>query len=319
MPWTYENLIGNTPLVELKNSSPMDNIKLFAKLEMYNPTRSIKDRIALHIINEAEREGKLKPGMTIIEATSGNTGASLALVGVARGYRVCVTTPDKTSFEKIKLMQAYGAEVTICKGKTHDEPDHYTSVATALHQQTAHSYMIDQYNNPANIAAHYLTTGPEIWQQMRGEIDYVIVCASSGGTATGVARYLKEKNNAIKIIVPDPVGSVYYDYFKTGKLPEMPRPTYLTQGAGKDYLCSCMDFSVIDEIVQFTDNQMFTGVSTLIQRERLLVGETAGAVYYVATELASKLSKKSANIVMIFPDAGEKYLQTYGQNFLAPS
>jgi cystathionine beta-synthase len=310
---TYDHLIGNTPLLELNSPSNSNGVRLFAKLEMYNPTRSIKDRIALHMINEAEKKGLLRPGMTIIEPTSGNTGASLALVGVSRGYSVTITTPQKTSSEKIELMRMYGAEVHVCQGKTSSDPDHYFNQAKTLLKEIKSSVMLDQYNNPANIEAHFQGTGPEIWTQLNGKIDYLVACASSGGTVSGVAKYLKSKNPSIQVIVPDPIGSIYFDYFKTKSVNLDVVKPYLTQGAGKDTLCGCMDFSVIDEMVQFTDENMFWGVSTLLQKDRLFVGETSGAAFYAANQLAKSL-KKPANIVVIFPDGGEKYLSVYKEN-----
>lgn len=310
---SYERLIGNTPLIELNSQPNSNGVRLFAKLEMYNPTRSIKDRIALHMIKEAEKKGLLRPGMVIVEPSSGNTGASLALVGISRGYSVKIATPVKTSPEKIELMRAYGADIIVCQGKKISDSDHYINYAKQLLKEIKSSVMLDQYNNPANIEAHYQGTGPEIWSQLNGKIDYIVVCASSGGTATGVAKYLKSKNPAIQVVVPDPIGSVYFDYFKTKRINlDIVKP-YKTQGSGNDHLCGCVDFSLIDEMIQFSDENMFWGVSTLLQKERLLVGETSGAAFYVAHQIASNL-KKPANIVIIFPDGGEKYLSVYQEN-----
>lgn len=307
---SYERLIGNTPLVELNNQSNSTGVRLFAKLEMYNPTRSIKDRIALYMIKDAEKKGLLRPGMVIVDPSSGNTGASLACVGVSRGYSVTITTSEKTSPEKIELMRAYGADVVICRGKTSADPNHYVNHAKTLLKEIKSSVMLDQYNNPANIEAHYQGTGPELWSQLDGKIDYLVACASSGGTVTGVARYLKSKNPSIQVVVPDPIGSVFFDYFKTKHINLDVIKPYKTQGAGNDRLCSCVDFSVIDDIIQFSDENMFWGVNTLLQKERLLVGETSGAAFYVAHQLANTL-KKPANIVVLFPDGGEKYLSVY--------
>ncbi|MBS0654464.1 MAG: cysteine synthase family protein, partial [Verrucomicrobia bacterium] len=300
----------NTPLIELQSQSSPSGARLFAKLEMYNPTRSIKDRIALHMIKEAERKGVLRPGMHIVDPSSGNTGASLALVGIARGYSVTITVPEKTSPEKIALMQAYGATIRVCPGKKSADPDHYVTYAKTLLKEIPSAVMLDQYNNPANIEAHYQGTGPEIWSQLDGKIDYLVACSSSGGTVTGVARYLKSKNPNLQIVVPDPIGSIYYDYFTTKRINLKLVKPYITQGAGNDHLCSCVDFSVIDAMVQFSDENMLWGVNTLLQKERLLVGETAGAAFYVAHKLAQTV-KSPANIVVIFPDGGEKYLSVY--------
>lgn len=310
---SFEQLIGNTPLIKLNGNYRNTGVQLFAKLEMYNPTRSIKDRIALQMINDAEKKGLLRPGMTIVDPTSGNTGASLACIGVSRGYRVIITTPAKTSPEKIQLMRLYGAEIHICKGEKSTEPDHYMNRAKTLLKEIESSMMLDQYNNPANVEAHYQGTGPEIWSQTDGKIDYLVACASSGGTVSGVANYLKSKNPDIQVIVPDPIGSIYYDYFKTKRINLNAVKPYRTEGAGKDSLCDCFDFSLIDDMIPFSDEDMFWGVNTLLHKERLLVGESSGAAYYAANQLANTL-KKPANVVLIFPDGGEKYLSIYQEN-----
>jgi cystathionine beta-synthase len=308
------SLIGNTPLVELKSCSYAKGVRLFAKLEMVNPTRSVKDRIALQMIEEAEKKGVLRPGMTLVEPTSGNTGASLAYVGVSRGYSVKITTPPKTNADKTDLMRMYGAEVIVCPGSKSSDADHYIAYAKTLLDES--SVMLDQYNNPANIAAHYNGTGPEIWSSLEGKIDYLVACASSGGTVTGAGRYLKSKNRNIQVVVPDPIGSIHFHYFKTKQINLNLLKPYLTQGAGGDSLCGCLDFSVIDEMIPFSDENMFWGVSTLLQKERLFVGETSGAAFYAADQLAKKLNKP-ANIVLIFPDSGEKYMSVYKENELS--
>ena len=176
--------------------------------------------------------------------------------------------------------------------------------------------MLDQYNNPANIEAHYRGTGPEIWSMLKGKIDYLVACASSGGTVTGVAKYLKSKNPAIRVVVPDPIGSIHYEYFKTKRINLRSVKPYQTQGAGGDYLPGCLDFSLIDEMIPFSDENMIWGVTALLQKERLFVGETSGAAFFAANQLADSL-KKPANIVVIFPDGGEKYLSVYKENDLS--
>ena len=303
------SLIGDTPLIELKKfSNP--NARLFAKLEMFNPTHSIKDRIVSHIIHAAEHAGILKPGMTIIEATSGNTGAALAMIASMKVYSVILTTPGKTSPEKIAVMRSYGADVRVCPAAAKEgDPENYITLAKAIHQQTPNSFMLNQYNNPANIAAHYASTGPEIWEQMEGKVDYLIACGSSGGTITGVGRYLKERNPALKVIMPDPIGSIYYSYFKTKKMnPDHIKP-YKTEGVGKDFICDCMDFSILDDVIQFTDEDAFSSVKKLALEEGILAGGSSGAALFAANQLASQLTEP-AHIVVIFPDSGLKYVST---------
>ncbi len=280
---------------------------------MFNPTYSIKDRIVSYLIDEAEKQGLLIPGMTLIEATSGNTGAALAMIGAQKKYPVILTTPAKTSPEKIILMKAYGADVRISPASTtKNDSNHYVTAAKTLHQSLPHSFLLDQYNNPANIAAHYRFTGPEIWEQMHGKIDYLIACGSSGGTITGVGRFLKERNPHIKIIMPDPIGSVYYDYFKTGKIHDNHIKPYKLEGAGKDSICQCMDFSIIDDIIQITDENAYHAMTQLVTQEGIFAGGSSGAAFYAACTLANIL-KKPANIVIIFPDSGLKYLSSLKQ------
>jgi cystathionine beta-synthase len=304
---SFLNLIGNTPLVELKKIA-QGSARYFAKLEMLNPTYSIKDRLVLHIVNDAEQKGLLMPGMTLIEASSGNTGTSLAMLGALKQYPVIITTPAKTSAEKIAFMRAYGADVRISPvSAKKDDPAHYVTVAHALHQANPRSFLLNQYNNPANIEAHYTTTGPEIWDQTQGKIDYLIACSSSGGTLTGIGRYLKQKNPAIKIIMPDPVGSVYYDYFKTGKINPAHIKPYQLEGVGKDYICGCMDFSIIDDVIQLTDEDAFDAVKKLALCEGIFAGGSSGAALHVAHVIANQV-KTPVNIVIIFPDSGLKYL-----------
>ncbi|EKD73056.1 MAG: hypothetical protein ACD_45C00473G0010 [uncultured bacterium] len=300
------NLVGNTPLIELKSFSTQ-NARLFAKLEMFNPTCSIKDRIVLHILNQARQQELISPGATIIEATSGNTGAALAMMGAILGYKIILTTPEKTSRTKISAMQAYGADVRVCPNSAKEnEPEHYISLAKKLHATIPGSFMLNQYDNPANVEAHYLTTGPEIFTQMQGKIDYLVACGSSGGTVTGVGKFLKEHIPALKIIMPDPIGSVYYSYFKTGKENKNHIQSYAVEGVGKDMICSCMDFSLLDDVVQFTDKHAFAMVKKLALQEGIFAGGSSGAALYVS-DLIIKQSTKLINIVVVFPDSGLKY------------
>ena len=242
--------IGNTPLVELRNINPYPHVTILAKLEFFNPSGSIKDRIVFHIVSAAERSGLLKKGGTIIENTSGNTGAAVAMIAAYRGYRAILTMPDKVSREKQNALKAYGAEIIICPTSAKpDSPDHYVNVAKKLADETPNSFRINQYDNPKNPEAHYLSTGPEIWKQTRGKIDYFVASGSTGGTISGVGRFIKERNPLLKVIMLDPVGSIYYPYFKTGKLPEDGNCNYLLEGIGEDHLAKAMDFSIVGEKV----------------------------------------------------------------------
>lgn len=274
---------------------------------MVNPTLSIKDRMVSYMLNKAESNGEIKPGTTLIEASSGNTGCSLAMIGATRGYPVIITTTTKTSAEKITMIKSYGATVHVCDpALNEDNSDHYITLAKTLKKTLPNSYFLNQYNNIANREAHYHTTGPEIWNQTHGNIDYLVAAGSSGGTISGVGRYLKEKNPAINIILADPVGSCYYSYFKTGKINETEIKSYQVEGAGKDKLCACMDFSVIDDVIQFTDDQAFESVKALFLSDNIFSGGSSGGALFVAKQLGEYI-KKPATIVVILPDSGLKY------------
>lgn len=301
------DLIGNTPMQQLQT---YNESHIYAKLEMCNPTHSIKDRIAHYMIEQAEKKGLLNEHSTIVEASSGNTGASVAMVGQMKGYPVVLTAPDKASREKVALMQAYGADVRICPSSAAiGEYDNYITTAERLAHNIEGSYFVNQYNDEGNILAHYYYTGPEIWQQMNGAIDYLVACGGSGGTISGISRYLKEQNPDIQTIMADPLGSVYYGYFHRGYMDPNDIQDYLIEGAGKDSICDCMDFSVIDNAVQYTDQQAIDALKQLVQQDGVLAGGSSGGNLYVAHQIASQLDKP-ANIVVIFPDCGLKYLST---------
>ena len=300
-------LIGNTPLLKLNHfSDPNTGSNIFAKLEMFNPTLSIKDRIVLHMIEEAEKKGVLKPHATIVEASSGNTGTSLAMIGSIKGYRVIITTPAKTSDEKIALMRAYGADVRICPNVRHHHPEYYITQANAIVATIPGALMLNQYNNLENTRAHYLSTAQEIWAQTDGKIDYLVACASTGGTISGVGQFLKEKNPALKIIMPDPEGSGYFDYFYSGKIEPANIKPYQVEGAGKDYVCDCMDFSMVDEVIQFSDQCAFDSAKELALKEGIMAGGTSGGALSIAQKIAAR--EKDKKIVVILPDSGIKYL-----------
>lgn len=305
---TILDTIGDTPLVKIQHINPNPLVTILAKLEFLNPSSSIKDRIVRHIIDDAERQGLLKPGGTIIENTSGNTGAAVAMIAAIRGYRAILTMPDKVSKEKQNALRAYGAEIVVTPtSASPDSPEHYVNTAKNLAKTIPNSFRINQYDNKKNPEAHYLTTGPEIWNQTEGKIDYFVASGSTGGTMTGVGRYLKEKNPNIKNIMPDPIGSIYYAYFKSGKVPHGGNCNYLVEGIGEDHLALAMDFSVVDDVMPVKDKDAFDVARLLARREGMLVGGSSGANMWGALEIAKSL-KEPAVIVTVLPDSGIKYL-----------
>lgn len=300
--------IGHTPLVRLQHLNPNPSTTILAKLEFMNPAGSIKDRMVIHIISDAEKRGLLKPGGTIIENTSGNTGAAVAMIAAVRGYRAILTMPDKVSKEKQDVLKAYGAEIVVTPTSAHpDSPEHYVNTAKRLAAQIPNSFRIDQYDNLKNPEAHYLTTGPEIWEQTKGKVDYFVASGSTGGTITGVGKFLKEKNPQVKVILADPVGSIYYDYFKTGKINPNGNCNYFVEGVGEDHLAKALDFSVVDEVIQFSDAEAFDMGRRLAREEGILAGGSGGANIWVSLKIARFL-KEPATIVTILPDGGIKYL-----------
>ena len=304
------DLIGDTPLIKLTRFNTKLSFDLYAKCEMFNPSLSIKDRIVLSIIRDLEKKKTIKPGSTIIEASSGNTGSSLAMIAVILGYKAVITVPPKTSPEKIKTMQAFGAEVIVCPaGLPPDSPEHYTNKAKILSSTRPDAVLLGQYDNQVNVQTHYEQTAHELWEQMEGQIDYLVAAASSGGTITGVAKFLKEKNDQIKVIMPDPVGSVFHHYFHHKNLDIAPQP-YRVEGAGKDKLCAIHNFDLIDDVIQFTDDDAFNATKRLAQTEGILAGGSAGGALFVAEQLHTRIDThaKRANVVVILADSGFKYL-----------
>lgn len=306
---TILDVIGNTPLVKINKLNPNPHVLMLAKLEFLNPGGSIKDRIGVYMVNKAEKDGKLKKGGTIVEPTSGNTGVGLAMVAAIRGYKQIFVMPDKMSEEKRNLLRAYGAKVVITPtAVSPEDPRSYYQVSDRLTEQTHGGFKPDQYSNLSNPQAHFETTGPEIWDQTNGNVTHVVIGMGTGGTATGIGRYLKKKNPEIKIIGVDPVGSGYYELYKTGKMPKIFK-TYKVEGVGEDFLPKTMDLSLIDEVIQVTDKDCFVTARELAKQEGILTGGSGGMALIAARKVVKKL--KSGMVVVILPDSGKNYLTKF--------
>lgn len=298
--------IGNTPLVQLTHINRGIKPIIWAKLEYFNPTGSVKDRMARYMVEDAEKRGLLQSGGTIVEGSSGNTGAALAMIASVKGYRCIITMPDKMSKEKKDFMIALGAEVIITPTDVPpDSPQSYYNVAKRIAAETPNAWYPDQYNNPINIEAHYHTTGPEVWKQTGGKIDYFVAGIGTGGTLSGTGRYLKERNANIRVIAVDPEGSVFYEYFKTGKLPHP--HLYKVEGIGEDYLVKDVDFSLIDDMIQVNDRNSFLTARRLAREEGIFAGGSSGSALWAALKLAAHL-EADKNVVVIIPDSGNRYL-----------
>ena len=314
----HENIlevIGNTPMVRLNRIGHGLKPVLLGKLEYLNPGGSVKDRIGIMMVEAAEREGRIKPGGTIIEGTSGNTGMGLALAAAIKGYQCIFTMPDKMSQEKIDALRALGAEVIVTPTQVdHHDARSYHSVALRLSREIPNSLFPNQYQNPANANAHYLTTGPEIWEQTEGKITHAVIGVGTGGTITGVARYLKEQNPAVRVIGADPQGSIFAEMFRTGHKPQ-PQP-YKVEGIGQDEMPGNVDFSVIDEIHSVSDKDAFLRTRALARLEGVFAGGSSGAALHVALKVAEGLTEKDV-IVVIIPDSGTRYLsKIYNDNWM---
>lgn len=299
--------IGNTPIIKIKRSIPVGPHQFFGKVEYFNPGGSVKDRIALAIVEAAEKRGDLKPGGTIVEATSGNTGVGLALVAAVKGYKCVITIPDKMSDEKINTLRAMGAKVIVTPtGVEPDDPRSHYSVAKKMTEITPGAFLANQFDNPDNVDVHYHITGPEIWNQMAGKVDVVVGGAGTGGTMSGVGRFLKEKNPNIKIVVADPIGSILYDLYYHKKIVTPPAP-YKIEGIGEDMLPKNMHFGVVDAFVQVNDKESFMLCRDLLSKDGLFVGPSSAAALAGAIKYVSK-ETKPLNVVVIFPDGGARYL-----------
>jgi cystathionine beta-synthase len=308
----YNNVvetIGWTPLIRLNSVTRGIRTPVYAKAEFFNPGGSIKDRIAVPIIEKAEREGSLKPGGTIVEGTSGNTGTALAIAAALRGYKCIFTMPDKMSQEKVRLLKAFGAEVIITPTAVPpDHPDSYVMMAKRIAKETPNAILADQFYNDANPQAHYELTGPELWEQSEGKITHFVAAAGTGGTITGVGRFLKEKNPNIRIIAGDPVGSILADYWRTdGKVVREGVP-YKIEGIGQDKIPGTLDMSVIDDFETISDKDAFAMARRLTREEGLFVGGSSGLIAQVALRVAREVNDPNAFIVTVLCDTGERYL-----------
>lgn len=309
----YDNvlqLVGNTPLIKLNNITKDFEGLFYAKVEAFNPGHSSKDRIALHIIEEAERTGVLKPGDTIIETTSGNTGFSIAMVSIIKGYECILAVSSKSSPDKIDALKAMGAKVYVCPANVKaDDPRSYYSVAKRLHEENKGSVYINQYFNESNINAHFITTGPEIWKQTEGNITHLIACSGTGGTISGTARYLKEQNPNIKIIGIDAYGSVIQKYHQTREFDATEIYPYRIEGLGKNLIPTATDFDVIDKFEKVSDQESAHTAREIATTEGLFVGYTSGAAIQGVKQLAAQGEfDENSKVVVIFPDHGSRYM-----------
>ena len=302
-------LIGWTPLIRLNKVTRGIRTPVYAKAEIFNPGGSIKDRIGGPIIEQAERDGRLKPGGTIVEGTSGNTGVGLAIAAAFRGYKCIFTMPDKMSQEKVRLLKAFGAEVIVTPTAVPpDHPDNYIMVAKRIAQETPNAILANQFYNDANPQAHYDTTGPEIWDQTEGRVTHFVYAAGTGGTITGVGRFLKEKNPKIQVVAGDPVGSILAEMWRTkgeGKPEGVP---YKIEGIGQDKIPSTLDMSLIDDFMTVSDKESFAMARRLTREEALFVGGSSGLIVHVALHIARRLDDPNALVVAPLPDTGERYL-----------
>jgi cystathionine beta-synthase len=304
------SLIGDTPLIRLNKITQSLPGNFYAKVEAFNPGHSTKDRIALYIIEEAEKQGILSPGDTIIETTSGNTGFSLAMVSIIKGYNCILAVSSKSSKDKIDMLRSLGAKVYVCPAHVSaDDERSYYNVAKRLHEETKGSIYINQYFNQLNIDAHYKTTGPEIWEQTNGKITHLIACSGTGGTISGAAKFLKEKNPNIRILGVDAFGSVLKKYHETKEFDADEIYPYRIEGLGKNLIPTATDFDLIDHFMKVTDEESAHTTREIVKREGLFVGYTSGAVMQAIKQYAEEGEfTEESNVIAIFPDHGSRYM-----------
>jgi cystathionine beta-synthase len=308
----YDNIleaIGKTPLVRLNRVGRSAFCPIYAKLEFLNPGGSVKDRIGITMIREAEEAGRLKPGGTVVESTSGNTGVGLAIACAIKGYKAIFVMPDKMSQEKIQLLRAFGAKVVITPtAVAPEDPRSYYSVADRIVADTPNAILANQYHNPENPLSHYQTTGPEIWEQTLGRVTDVIIGMGTGGTISGVGRYLKERNPQIRIVGVDPTGSILLETWQEGQIPDdVEATTYKVEGIGEDFLPSALDLSVIDDVLRVTDKESFLWTRRLVKEEGIFCGGSSGSAVAAAVRYSQKLAPERL-VVVVLPDSGSRYL-----------
>jgi cystathionine beta-synthase len=314
----YDNVLGSigwTPLIRLNRVTEGIRTPVYGKAEFYNPGGSVKDRIGPAIIEAAEADGTLRPGGTVVEGTSGNTGVGLALAAAIKGYRCIFTIPDKMSQEKVRLLKAFGAEVIVTPTVAPDHPEYYVTVAKNIAKGTPNAILANQFYNQANPRAHYRTTGPEIWEQTEGRVTHFVSASGTGGTITGVGRFLKERNPAVRVIGGDPVGSILTEYARTGVL--VAGQPYKVEGIGGDKIPETLDMSIVDEWRSVDDRTAMTMARRLTREEGLFVGGSTGLIVHVALEIAREVDDPNAAVVCLLCDTGERYLsKTYNDEWM---
>lgn len=307
---TILDLVGQTPIVQLHKITKDLKGSYFAKLESFNPGHSAKDRIAIHIIENAEKKGIIKPGDTIVETTSGNTGFSLAMISMVKGYRCILAVSSKSSQDKIDMLKTMGAEVHICPANVAaDDPRSYYEVAKRIHQETPDSVYINQYFNELNSDAHYHSTGPEIWEQTEGKVTHIVVASGTGGTISGIGKYLKEQNKNVQILAVDAYGSILKKYHETREIDESEIFPYRIEGLGKNLIPTATNFDVIDFYEKVTDKDAALKAREIVRKEGIFPGYTSGAVMQATEQYANKgFFNEDSFVVLVFPDHGSRYM-----------